>query len=141
MNDRCMENISFDEAVENIVSRDSRYPPEGYNFVRESLDHTLRLARLSPEQQSGDGHVDGQQLVEGFRRLALERFGPMAMVVLEEWGIRETDDVGEIVFNLIDEGVFGKNDTDTKQDFSALFDFEEAFAVPFRPRGEPQKKD
>ena len=58
---------------------------------------------------------------------------PMAVTVFEEWGIRSTDDVGEMVFNLIDAEVFGKTETDTKEDFAALYDFHEAFVVPFEP--------
>src|SRR6202040_2003319 len=44
----------------------------------------------------------GRQLLEGIRDYALAQFGPMAMTVLEEWGIRGCSDFGEIVFNMVE---------------------------------------
>ena len=37
------------------------------------------------------------------------------------------------MFNLIEYGVFSKNEDDTKEDFAAIYDFEEAFLKPFQP--------
>lgn len=78
-------------------------------------------------------HVSGRELSEGLRHFALDRFGPMAKTVLNEWGIRKSDDFGEIVYNLIDYNVFSKTDTDRREDFASVFDFEEAFVKPFLP--------
>ena len=78
-------------------------------------------------------HVTGQELLEGVREYALEQFGPMAHTVLTSWGLERCEDFGEIVFNLIEYGVFSKNEDDTKEDFTAIYDFEEAFLKPFQP--------
>jgi uncharacterized repeat protein (TIGR04138 family) len=57
----------------------------------------------------------------------------MALTTLDMWGIRQGEDVGNIVYNLIDVGYFGKNEGDTIEDFSGGYDFEEAFLRPFQP--------
>ena len=72
-------------------------------------------------------HISGHELVEGVRGLAMQRFGPLARTVLEYWGINTTDDLGEIVFALVDIGVLVKQEQDRPEDFEDLFDFEEVF--------------
>lgn len=131
-----MQKFSFEYAVEKIVQDDARYAASGYNFLREALDFTISALAATPARQhtKTKGHVDGGQLLDGFRSLALERFGPMAVTVLNEWGINCTADVGEMVFNLIDAEVFGKTASDTREDFVGVYDFHEAFDQPFLPR-------
>jgi uncharacterized repeat protein (TIGR04138 family) len=58
---------------------------------------------------------------------------PMLRAKLIEWGIRECSDVGEMVFLLIEEQMFGKQDSDTKEDFLGTFDMQEALTHPFLP--------
>ena len=75
-----MQKFSFEDAVEKIAEDDPRYAAGGYNFLREALDFTiasLSASRLDPKSK---GHVNGGQLLDGFRRLALERFGPIILV-------------------------------------------------------------
>ena len=58
----------------------------------------------------------------------------MSKAVLNEWGIRTTDDFGQIVFNLVSASVLGKNETDSPSDFKNVFSFDDAFVKPFVPR-------
>jgi uncharacterized repeat protein (TIGR04138 family) len=57
----------------------------------------------------------------------------MAATLMEEWGIRQSRDVGNMVFRLIEEQVFGKQDSDKPEDFEGLFDLDEALRRPFLP--------
>jgi uncharacterized repeat protein (TIGR04138 family) len=127
-----MQPAQFEHAIEKIVERDSRFDPHAYLFLKEALDFTLKRAA------AGNGgrarHVAGRELLEGFRDLALQEFGPMALTLLHEWGVTRTRDVGEMVFALIDEQMFGKQESDTLEDFDDLYDFEEAFRTPFLPK-------
>lgn len=97
-----MQEVSFEDALEIITIKDPRYPREAYLFVREALDHTQRL--LAREKQGGIRHVSGQELLAGIKDYAVTQFGPMAMMVLEEWGIRSCQDFGELVFNMVETG-------------------------------------
>jgi uncharacterized repeat protein (TIGR04138 family) len=55
----------------------------------------------------------------------------MAKTVLEHWGIHRTQDLGDIVFALVDCGILIKQDDDRKEDFRDVFDFEEAFELGY----------
>ena len=127
---------SYEETMQAILREDTRYDREAYAFIKESWDYTVKMLKSMPE---GPRHVTGTELLEGFRAYAMEEFGPIAKRVLNTWGIRRTEDVGEIVFNLVNKGFFGKQDSDKKEDFSGGFDFDEAFVRPFQPEARHAK--
>jgi uncharacterized repeat protein (TIGR04138 family) len=108
------------DRIRAIVKRDPTYRVEAYCYVFEALDHTLR----SLEKPR---HVTGQELCNGIRDLAIERFGPLARTVFNHWGITKTEDFGRIVFNLIGAELMGKTDTDSIDDFKDVYDFEDVF--------------
>ncbi|MDD2706483.1 MAG: hypothetical protein PHV34_00620 [Verrucomicrobiae bacterium] len=126
-----MPKTPLKEAVDALIAKDPRYPVDAYEFVRETLDYTLRIYQR--QDASSPRHVSGRELLEGFRRLALEEFGPMVLTVLDYWNVRSTEDVGEIVFNMVESGILGKTDEDKREDFKGVFDFDEAFRRPFVP--------
>ena len=57
----------------------------------------------------------------------------MALTVLSEWGLRRSEDFGEIVFNMVEHGILSKTENDSRKDFQDGYDFEKAFRSPFRP--------
>jgi uncharacterized repeat protein (TIGR04138 family) len=125
-----MHEANFEEGLEMILAKDPRYPRDAYLFVRDALDFTQKSAAREHRQGL---HVTGQELLAGIRDYTLAQFGPMAITVLEEWGITRCEDIGEIVFNVVDAGLFSKTDTDSRADFQGGYDFEEAFRKPFLP--------
>jgi uncharacterized repeat protein (TIGR04138 family) len=126
-----MSNTGFQEAVEIVCQEDRRYNPEAYAFLRDSLEATIKRRKKSKKEVLS--HVGAAELLDGFRLHALAEFGPMALMVLNYWGLTQTSDVGQMVFNLVQVGIFGKTDEDTVESFRDLFDFQEAFVSPFRP--------
>ena len=126
-----MTHETIDDLLAPILKVDTRYTAEAYLFVREGLDHTVR-------QLEKPRHVTGQELLEGIREYALQEFGPVTKRVLSEWGINECQDFGNIVFNLVNEGLLGKTDEDSIEDFMGGYDFTEAFIKPFRPTTPPR---
>jgi len=126
-----MSNTGFQEAVEIVCQEDRRYNPEAYAFLRDSLEATIKRRKKSKKEVLS--HVGAAELLDGFRLHALAEFGPMALMVLNYWGLTQTSDVGQMVFNLVQVGIFGKTDEDTVESFRDLFDFREAFVSPFRP--------
>ncbi len=109
-----------EQKLSQILVRDDRYRREAYRFMQEGLEYTM-------QRRGRRGHVSGRELVLGMRDLARERFGLMARTVLNQWGVKSTSDLGELVFNLIEEEIMSKQDSDTRADFADIFDFEEAF--------------
>ncbi len=120
-----MTDLQFaDEILDRLQERNPRFDPRAYVFVLAALHsviHTLDEPR----------HISGRELSEGVRRLAIERFGPMARSVLEHWGIHCTEDLGEIVFALVEQGILIKQEEDRLEDFVDVFDFEEAFELNY----------
>jgi len=127
-----MHEISFEKALDEVCAKDARYTREAYLFLREALDHTRKI--VAKDGRGRRRHVSGQELLAGVREFALAQFGPMAITVLHEWGIRTGADFGEIVFNLIDAGWLAKTKEDSRADFEGGYDFDEAFRQPFLPR-------
>ena len=127
-----MQEVTFDEALALIQTKDPRYHREAYLFVREALDHTQKT--IGKEKKGCLRHVTGQELLEGIREVALTQFGPMATTVLEEWGIHRCEDFGEIVFNMVEIGLLAKTDKDSRVDFAGGYNFDDAFRKPFLPR-------
>ena len=103
-----MTEKNFPDIVKDIHAEDNKYGKGAYFFVREALDHTLKSRNSS--QNKKNGHVSGEELLEGIRIYALDRFGPMTMTLLNHWNINQCKDFGEIVFKLIDHGILGRTE-------------------------------
>jgi len=125
-----MQTTAFQDAVDAVSRDDRRYHPEAYLFLRDSLEATIK--RRKKAKKEAGGHVAAAELLDGFRIHAVGEFGPMAMTVLDYWGVRSCEDVGQMVFNLVNAGVFGKTDEDTPESFAGGFDFQSAFVTPFK---------
>ncbi len=104
-----------DKILRWIDENDKRYNIKAYWFVLESLKYTQNHFQKAK-------HVTGQELLVGLTRLARERFGPLAMDVLEEWGVRTSRDLGNIVFNLVSMGEVRKTEEDSIEDFDKGYD-------------------
>ncbi len=129
---KSMQAMQFEQSVVSILKRDKRFDPHAYFFLKDALDFTLK--RIAESNSGQARHVSGPELLAGFRDHALEQFGPMASTLMTEWSVRKCQDVGDMVFNLIEEQVFGKQESDKKEDFSEVFDFEASLVTPFQPK-------
>jgi uncharacterized repeat protein (TIGR04138 family) len=136
-----MQTVSFEEVLEQILAKDTRFQRDAFLFVKDALDFTQKIVG---KEAKGGGirHVTGQELLAGIREHALQQFGPMATLVFEEWGIRTCLDFGEIVFLMVEHNLLAKTDKDSRADFQGGYDFHEAFRLPFLPKGpvEPKPK-
>ena len=127
-----MQGKDFSEVVKIIVNNDQRYDRNAYEFVRVALDHTYEELQKSDKERRNQ-HVSGRELLDGIREYALGQYGPMTYSLFDQWGIHTGKDFGQIVFNLVDYGVFGKTDQDSIEDFDDCYDFREAFELPYLP--------
>lgn len=115
----------FEAIVERIYARDPRYKTGAYLFVMEAMSYTQR--RFGRRR-----HVSGEELLDGIKELLIRRFGPMTVTVLSHWGIKSTEDFGNIVFNLVDNRVLSKTDHDDIDQFRNGYDFNEVFHTGYR---------
>lgn len=127
-----MDENTFDRVLDEIVEKDKRYHRDAYVFVTQAVEFTQKA--ISKANKGKIRHITGQELLAGIRTFALDRYGPMAITLFDEWGVKRCEDFGEIVFNLVDHGLLSKTETDSRADFQGGYDFYEAFRKPFLPR-------
>jgi uncharacterized repeat protein (TIGR04138 family) len=107
--------VSFFNAVKRIRSRDKRYAPEAYALVMDSVAYAI--------QTIGEArHVSAAELLDHLCDFTKDRYGVLAYSMLEKWGLRSTEDVGAVVYALIDEGELKEQEGDSLAGFSGVFD-------------------
>jgi uncharacterized repeat protein (TIGR04138 family) len=116
-----VSDLAFrDGVMERILLREKRFHEQAYLFLLAGLEYAQTHL---PERR----HISGPELAGACRDLALERYGVMARPVLEHWGIRSSEDLGNVVFTLVELGFLVTAPGDTREDFANVFDFADAF--------------
>lgn len=118
-----MTKREWDAALSRIRKKDDRFKTPVYFFVIDALGRAVSMLQEVK-------HLSAKELVDGFVTLVFERYGVLAGLVVVEWGISSTDDIGSIVSHLIDEGILLKRDEDSIEDFNNIFDLEEILNNP-----------
>ena len=117
--------LKMKKNFEQIAKEDSRFNSQAIKFVYEGLSFTVKKITVEPR------HISGQTLCEGLRKLAIEKWGRMSMLVLSSWGIKTTRDFGEIVYLMIRHKWMSAAETDTIDDFNDVFEFQTVFKDQF----------
>ncbi|HEX9282817.1 MAG TPA: Minf_1886 family protein [Gemmatimonadales bacterium] len=118
------EPTTLEEAFARIGRQDGRYHERGYLFVLAALE--FAQGKLPARR-----HLSGGELAWACRDLALEQFGLLAPTVLRHWGIMRTEDLGRIVFTLIDVGLLARQPSDKVEDFDRVYDFAAVFRAGY----------
>ena len=114
------ELVFRDGIMDRIRLRERRFDERAYLFVLAALEY--HQARLTERR-----HISGRELAEACRDLAIERYGVLARIVLEHWGIRSSADIGDVVFTLVDLELLMSQPTDSREEFADVFDFDRVF--------------
>ncbi|MGI8980811.1 MAG: Minf_1886 family protein [Pirellulaceae bacterium] len=118
-----------------LLCEDHRYKLDAYTFVRDGLHCAQQLLYPPTGERELEvqlsRHITGQDLCHALRHLAHDRYGYLALPVLESWGLRCTGDFGEIVYNLIKIGEMSKSPHDSREHFDDVYDFELALLHDF----------
>ena len=116
-----MSELAFrDGVMDRIRLREPRFHEAAFLFVLSALEFSQ--TRLTQRR-----HITGAELAWACRDLAIDRYGVMARLVLAHWGVTATQDLGDIVFALVDLGLLVSQPTDSREDFADVFDFAQAF--------------
>ena len=116
----------FLKDIEELAEADGRYAKAAYLFIYDALQYTVeKLGKENlPKQQR---HVSGRELVQALSDYGMDQLGPLTASVCEHWGVRETRDFGEIVFNLVGANLMSKTEDDCIEDFTDVYDFDDEF--------------
>jgi uncharacterized repeat protein (TIGR04138 family) len=116
-----MTELQFaDDMLARIRARGGQYDERSYLFVLAAVE--FLQSRLEVRR-----HVTGPELAWACRDLARERFGLLARPVLAHWNVTRTDDLGRIVYTLVEVGLLVTQPGDSEADFRDVFEFETAF--------------
>jgi uncharacterized repeat protein (TIGR04138 family) len=116
-----LPELAFREGImDRILMKERRFDERAYLFVLSALEH---FQMQLPERR----HITGRELAVACRDLALERFGVLARLVLEHWGIHATEDIGDVVFTLVELDLLMSQPTDSREEFVDVYDFGEEF--------------
>ena len=110
---------SFWDVVDRIRAHEPRYRREAYGFVIAALGATVQALPAERQKDPVRRHLSGRELVLGVIALARAEFGVLAPTVFREWGVEASEDVGRIVFQLVESGQLSARAEDTIEDFRA----------------------
>jgi len=108
------------DAIDEIRRSDPRYRREAYVFVITSLGVTVQSL---PKERLDDPlrrHLTGSELVRGMIAIAKDEFGALAPTVFREWGFHHSEDIGNVVFQLVRCGQLSARPEDSIDDFSGI---------------------
>lgn len=111
------------EKIRNEIidsGRDDRYLLGAYEYVLNGME--FYLTSIGEKR-----HVSGQELTRGLLLFAQKQFGLLARKVLNYWGINKTDDLGNIVYNMIEINIMSKQPEDSLEHFRNVLDIDEFF--------------
>jgi len=125
-----MDPIDFkSDDFSDIIRRDDRYDARAYALLADVIKY---LSREGADGASGERHFGSEEILEEFKERALDQYGPMTYAVLTAWGLSRTEDIGEMMENLVESRRIGRDEGDSIESFAGAYDFTEVFLGPFR---------
>ena len=124
-----MNELQFaDDVMARIRSRGGRYHERAYLFVLGTIE--FLQTRLEARR-----HVSAAELAWACRDFSRQQFGLLARDVLAHWGLTRTEDIGRIVFTLVEVGLLVTQPGDAESDFEAVYQFADAFGDTYEWQG------
>jgi uncharacterized repeat protein (TIGR04138 family) len=124
-----LNDLQFaDDIMGRIRARGGRYHERAYLFLLGTIE--FLQSRLEVRR-----HVTAVELAWACRDFALQQYGLLAPVVLAHWGITRTDDLGRIVYTLVEVGLLVTQPGDDESDFNAVYQFTDAFGESYDWQG------
>lgn len=115
------------ELIRALVDKYPEYAEEAYEFMQSAL--VWATDRVCAGQ--AEKNLSAEELYMGACSYAIEEYGPLACEVLKFWGIESSEDVGRVVYNLIEAGIFGKQKNDSLEQFNNLADLRLLLRSPY----------
>ena len=93
------------------LARDSKYSPNTFIFIHEVLQAVSKEAPT---------HLTGKQLTLAAFIFSVKEYGGLAKMVWQELGLESSEDIGQVVFMMVEAGLMGAQPEDKVEDFDNL---------------------
>jgi len=107
------------DVLEQLATQNEDYHKDAFYYVAKAIESAHEAIRKDEQRRR---HISGGELVKEMVKLVKHDFGYLGATVLTEWGIVATDDIGKIVFLMVENGVLSAQESDSIDDFKDLFD-------------------
>jgi len=117
--------VKLEDKLSTISRLNNPYSLEAYSFVLKAVEYSMR--KLKKRR-----HIRGIELVNNLVDLAIDMFGPLTIEVLNDWNVKEAEDIGRIVFDLVEVKLLRKTENDSMSDFDNSIDMAGIFRKKFK---------
>jgi uncharacterized repeat protein (TIGR04138 family) len=93
------------------------YPLAFYTFLFDTIYRTSITEKATAGMKDRSFHLSPEKICSLFSRRAQEAFGKFAGLVLEQWNVHSSRDVGNAVFKLAEYNCLTLSGTEILQDF------------------------
>jgi len=101
--------IDLLEGIRQVSEDKKKYPVGAYVMIYNTL-HWL-------QEKGQQGHITGPDLARAMFFYTIDSCGLLAKLVWEQLKISRSEDIGEMVYHLVDANLMGKMPTDSQSDF------------------------
>lgn len=90
-----------------------------------AIQFTMNALNMTMEDSSADNkHVTAAALARCLLETVIDWFGDDAEGTLREWQLERSENLGKLVYGLIDSGLMKPGDGDAKSDFDGLYNLD-----------------
>lgn len=99
---------------------ETEYPPALYSFLFETIYQAVLTEKIASGQAEKHFHLSPEKICVLFSRGVRKSFGRFAEIVLNDWNIRSSRDVGKAVFAMAEHGCLTLSGTEKLEDFERV---------------------
>ncbi len=131
----------MDELYE-LAEKYKEYPLQAYLLIYQGIDWAREHG--APVGDRGC-HLSGRELAQAIFMYSVDAYGPrLGKIVWEELNLKGSEDLGRIVFHLLESGLMQKEEEDKSEDFDGVLtidDFDKVTVEYSFNEVEVQKKE
>ncbi len=110
-----LDEPEIQAGIARLARRYQNYRSEAFHFICRAVAFVNREVM----EKHTRAHINSCQLTRGAQQLAINEYGPLALDVLQHWGIKSSRDIGNLVFALTEEKILITSEQDKPDDFPA----------------------
>lgn len=122
-----MNNPLFD-----VSAKYGEYPPQAYALIFQTMEWVRKKEDGDEEKVA---HLTGQELGKAIFDFSVDMYGFLTPIVWQDLNIYRSEDIGKIVWHLVQERLIGKRDEDKIEDFDELWSIDDFTQLQMRVEG------